>query len=129
MEITENQEIQETNLLDFIVQVVLLKSGEEIVTEIRKVKDTETEKRYYIFNRPYNIKIVSTDVVQISPDESRPQLNIEYSPWIMFTEDEQMIVPEDWVVTTVNPKQQIRESYLKNRRIANEQRNGSTTEE
>jgi len=116
------------NTEETIVQVVLLKSGEEVVTEVRKVKDTETGKRYYIMNKPYTIKIVSTDVVQISPEESRPQLNLEYAPWIMFTDEETMIVPEDWIVTTVNPKQQILESYLKNRRNSNES-DGSTTEE
>lgn len=111
-----------------VVQVILLKSGEEIVTEVRRAKDPDTGNRYYIFNRPYTIKIVSTDVVEISPEETRPQLNIEYAPWIMFTDDTTMVVPEDWIVTTVNPKQAIIESYLKNRSQNNEP-NDSTTEE
>ena len=44
----------------------------------------------------------------VNPDS----VEVTLSPWILLTEDERMAVATDWVVTMVEPIDDIKEMYL-----------------
>jgi hypothetical protein len=51
-------------------------------------------------------KIQSEDV-NVSSD-SENEVNINFSPWIPFTDDKEIPVRQDWLVSIVNPLNEIK---------------------
>ena len=92
-------------------KLVLLKSGEDIIADVTEmVVGEETERRIvgYFFDKPCIIKLREGEE---SPDQ-KSAYKISMFPWMPLSEDPKIPVPADWVVTMVEPKEQLRTMYL-----------------
>jgi hypothetical protein len=95
------------------VQLVLLKSGEELIADVREIIDKETEKQMsLVFIRPVRITVSQQNVVNEESTETQNIINFE--PWLITSKNEQFLVPYEWVVTICNPKDDILDSYITN---------------
>ena len=95
------------------VQLVLLKSGEELIADVREVIDTETQKQMsLVFVRPVRLTISEKNV--LNEETNTPQNILNFEPWISTSKDESFFVPYDWVVTVTQPKDDILNSYVQN---------------
>lgn len=76
------------------VQLVLLKSGEELIADVREIveKDTE-EKMSLVFINPHHISHAVGSLV--------------FDPWIPLSASRQFLIPYDWVVTITPPHEHI----------------------
>jgi len=93
------------------VQLVLLKSGEEIIADVREIIDKETDKQMsLVFIRPVRLTISQQQLL----NEETQQNLINFEPWLITSKDETYFVPYDWVVTSCEPKDDILDSYVKN---------------
>ena len=95
------------------VQLVLLKSGEEIVTDLREIVDRDTgEMINLVFIKPVRVTLVQQGVLAegTQPGESV----LSFVPWLTTTKNEEYFMKEDWIVTICDPTDDIRESYIKN---------------
>lgn len=103
------------------VKLVLLKSGEDVITEVKTVVDNSTGMWYYQFDRPYVVHVVSEpEQIEISADgDTKTGTSVRFVPWMPLTEDDKMLVNHDWIVSIVTPVKDVLDSYLKNRRFAN----------
>lgn len=80
------------------VQLVLLKSGEELVADVREIVDKETEKQVsLVFINPHHISYVDETLV--------------FDPWLPLSESRQFFIPYDWVVTITQPVQTIVDKF------------------
>lgn len=76
------------------VQLVLLKSGEELVADVREIVDKETEKKMsLVFINPHYIDYDNGSLV--------------FEPWIPLSASRQILIPHDWVVTITQPIEDI----------------------
>jgi hypothetical protein len=109
------------------VKLVLLKSGEDVVTEVKTVVDNASGTWYYQFDRPYVVHVVSEpEEIKISADgETRTGTSVRFVPWIPLTDDNKILVNHDWIVSIVTPVKDILDSYLNNRRVADGNGNGN----
>ena len=92
-------------------KLVLLKSGEDIIADVTEmVVGEETERRIvgYFFDKPCIIKLREGEE---SPDQ-KSAYKISMFPWMPLSADSKIPVPADWVVTMVEPKDQLRKMYL-----------------
>lgn len=92
------------------VKVVLLKSGETLITEAKEAV-SEGKTQAYVFNKPF---VVSVNEPYLLTEESQPvdnSINVVLSPWIIFTSDEDIAVIPDWVVTIVDPVEGLLKMY------------------
>lgn len=81
------------------VQLVLLKSGEELVADVREIVDKETEKQVsLVFINPHHISYTDETLV--------------FDPWIPLSESRQFFIPYDWVVTITQPIQSIIDKFI-----------------
>jgi hypothetical protein len=56
--------------------------------------------------------VVANKAVVLTEDASDDRnLEITLSPWILLTEDKSMTVPQDWIITIVNPIKSIAKMY------------------
>ena len=80
------------------VQLVLLKSGEELIADVREIVDKDTEKSMsLVFINPH-ILVTSGDT-------------LVFDPWLPLSDSRQFFVPYDWVVTVCQPVNHIVEEF------------------
>ena len=97
------------------IKLVLLKSGETIITDAKELVTPETEKVIgYIFNKPHKVS-ANKPVVFLAegedPNAKDRTVEITLSPWILLTSSEDIPVPTDHVVTVVDPIESVVEMY------------------
>jgi hypothetical protein len=96
------------------VKLAYLKSGEQVIADIKELVDPESNKVVsLLFENPYVVVLltpellVESNVNQLSEVEHR----VSYSPWIVLSEDKKIAVNPDWIVTVVEPNEWIKSSY------------------
>ena len=95
------------------VQLVLLKSGEELVTDLREIVDRDSgQSVQLVLIKPVRVAVVQQGVLaeNANPGESV----LSFVPWLSTSKGEEYFIKEDWVVTICEPTDDIRESYIKN---------------
>ena len=106
------------------VQLVLLKSGEELVTDYREVVDRESGKIVEtIFIKPVRVAVVQQGV--LTEDAKPGESVLSFVPWLSTTKDEEFFIDSSWIVTVGEPTDDIRESYIKNVGVRDDSENPS----
>ena len=99
------------------VKLLLLKSGEEIISDVKEMvigEDSESSRTvgYYLLN-PCTIKINESN---LASDTSKTLGKFGYEvslyKWITLSADDQISIPMDWVVTMVNPVPKLKNMYM-----------------
>ena len=94
------------------VKLALLKSGEDIIADVKEmiVGETEETKRVvgYFFHRPCAIRMRNPQEIMASEDKS---FQVSLFPWVPISKDSTIPVPSDWVVTIVEPIDKLTELY------------------
>jgi hypothetical protein len=95
------------------VKLALLKSGEDVIADIREAISEETNKLVsYIFSDPYVVKLTQPQVLM--EDSEQPETrayNISVYPWVPLSDDTDIAINPDWVVTIVEPAAKLKQSY------------------
>ena len=92
------------------IQLALLKSGEEVIADIKEIRQEETDVLVsYFFKDPYCVKIKTTQV--LVEDESRPKHELAYYKWMSLSKDDDIIVNKDWVVCITDPLDSVKKNY------------------
>ena len=90
------------------VKVVLLKSGEQIIADIKEMVSEDKVLGYFL-ERPYVVHLRNPELV-INKD-SPIQLEISLFNWIPLSKDPIVPIPTDWVVTIVEPVKKLNDMY------------------
>ena len=91
------------------IKVILLKSGEQIITDVKEII-SEEKTVAYLFNQPQKVMINKPFLV--SEDDTERSYEITFSQWILLSEDKEMVVPISYVVTLVEPLNSVKQMYL-----------------
>ena len=92
------------------IQLALLKSGEEVIADIKEIRQEETDVLVsYLFKDPYCVKIKTTQI--LVEDESRPKHELAYYKWMSLSKDDDIIVNRDWVVCISEPLDTVKKNY------------------
>jgi hypothetical protein len=95
------------------VKLVLLKSGEDVIADVQEMIIGEEEQSQkvigYFFSRPFRARLIVPD--NKSEDEKNNKFNISLIPWMPLSKDKMIPVPNDWVVTIVDPVDELKEMY------------------
>ena len=95
------------------VKLAILKSGEDVIADIREAISEETNKIVsYIFSNPYVVKLTQPQVLMedLEQPENRAY-NISVYPWMPLSDDTDIAINPDWVVTIVEPAATLKKSY------------------
>ena len=90
------------------IKLLLLKSGEDVIAYIQEMVVGEKVVGY-IFNKPckINMKVREED----TDKEKTDSVKIRLTPWIILTKDIKIPVSLDWVITLVDPIDQLAKMY------------------
>ena len=90
------------------VKLALLKSGETIIADIKELI-SEEKICGYLFKDPHVLTL--TESIYLTEQAEDDSVGVTFTPWIMFTNDKEIPVRPDWMVTIVEPVKEIRKLY------------------
>ena len=93
------------------IKLLYLKSGEQVISDVKELIRKDSDKVYgYVLHKPH--EVVTNKAVVLTEDASDDRnVEVTLSPWILLTEDKSMTVPQDWIITIVNPIRSILKMY------------------
>ena len=91
------------------IQLVLLKSGEEVIADVKELRDDSDDLLSYVFKNPYTIKIKTAQVLM--EGKGSPKHEAVYYKWMSLSKDTDIIVNKDWIVCITDPIDTIKTSY------------------
>ena len=92
------------------IKLVLLKSGETIITDAKELISDDNVCGY-LLNNPHVVKVSSPLVLTNDPDKVDDTVEVSFTPWIPLSIDNEYPVPTDWVVTIAEPVSNITKLY------------------
>ena len=91
------------------VKLAMLKSGEDVIADIAEMVVDEKVVGY-IFDQPGVVKLVGNPV---KDGKTRSPYKIQITPWMPLSRDQKIPVVAEWVITIVEPIDQLKEIYDK----------------
>ncbi len=100
------------------IKLMLLKSGEDIISDVSEMGFGEGEERRvigYFLDKPCIVKMRNPNVLQSEESDGVKKAGFEVSlfPWMPLSKDERIPVPSDWLITMVEPVSKLKEMYIK----------------
>lgn len=96
------------------LKLVLLKSGEDVITDLEEmtIKNQEGNEQVigYFFNKPYTVKLNPKNPRDVTEDLS--QFRMVLSPWMPLSAQSKIPVVADWVISIVDPVEKLAETYI-----------------
>lgn len=92
------------------VKLVVLKSGEDIVADVKELIDDDGNVVSLIFSNPVTVKLFKNQV--LVDDEKENEYKISFTPWMPLSEEKNIPVRQDWIVTIVEPIEMVKKSYM-----------------
>lgn len=92
------------------VKLALLKSGEFIISDAKELVSDGTPVSY-LFERPHKVQVNTPVQVSEDNDLTSKTVEITLSPWILLSAEPNIPVPTDWVVSIVDPIEDLKEMY------------------
>ena len=99
------------------IKLALLKSGEEVISDIGEmVTDKKTVVGYY-FTNPCRAILTTSEDEDEADDEieqvETPTVSIKLLPWLPLAYEDTIPVVADWVISIVEPQPKLKELYNK----------------
>ena len=99
------------------IKLALLKSGEEVISDIGEmVTDKKTVVGYY-FTNPCRAILTTSEDEGEADDEieevETPPVSIKLLPWLPLADEDTIPVVADWVISIVEPQPKLKELYNK----------------
>ena len=97
------------------VKLVMLKSGEDIIADVKELKTEKGIVGYY-FHDPLIVKMHHSEEPTVlneegSSREYESKISVQFYPWIPLSDESKIPCSADWVVTIVEPVQNIKALY------------------
>ena len=90
------------------IKVALLKSGEYVIADIKELISDDNVCGY-LFENPHIISYLEPELLTEQTETSK--LKISLIPWILITSDTKIPVRSDWVITMVEPIEDVKKIY------------------
>jgi len=94
------------------IKLAVLKSGEDIIADVKELVDDDGKSVSFVFRNPYSVKLLSPQtLLEQDNNENGREYKVSFIPWIPLSHDTDIAVGFDWVVTIVEPTKMLKESY------------------
>ena len=96
------------------IKLTLLKTGEQLISDMKElVAEGKDQAHAYLLENPHTVEI---NEKQFMTEEEKKDgdfgINVTLLPWIILSQDTQMIIPVDSVLTVVEPLNSVTQLYL-----------------
>ena len=104
------------------VKLVMLKSGEDIIADVKEIKSEEDVVGYF-FHDPLIVKMYSPEEPVVLSEENgvesehgttkeiSSKVGITFYPWVPLAAEKKIPCSADWEITIVEPMQNLKKLY------------------
>ena len=104
------------------VKLVMLKSGEDVIADVKEIKSEEDVVGYF-FHDPLIVKMYSPEEPVVLSEENgiesehgttkeiSSKVGITFYPWVPLAAEKKIPCSADWVITMVEPMQNLKKLY------------------
>lgn len=92
------------------IKIALLKSGEQIISDMMGMFSGENLVKYQM-NKPCNVVINGQFQISEKDDAKENQMSVSLYPWPSLSKESMVEIFTDWVVTLVEPTDDLRLMY------------------
>ncbi|MFZ9728285.1 MAG: hypothetical protein ACO3CD_04665 [Candidatus Nanopelagicaceae bacterium] len=95
------------------VKLALLKSGEQVISDIKELVDENQKIISLVFENPYIVQFLTAELLYegVSANNMEVDHKVSFTPWLPLSLDKTVPVSSDWVVSIVEPIEWIKKSY------------------
>ena len=98
------------------IKLALLKSGEDIITDITEMRigDDEPNSKVvgYFFDKPCVVKMRNPQSQASDGNTQKAGFEVSLFPWMPLSSDRRIPVTADWLITMVEPTAKLKEMYI-----------------
>tara|TARA_B100000959_G_C14877993_1_gene581267 strand:- start:249 stop:620 length:372 start_codon:yes stop_codon:yes gene_type:complete len=97
------------------IKLLLLKSGEDLIADVQEMVVKENVVGYFL-NKPCVVKMRDHKEVvdeEVTEEKQKSQFQVKFYPWIPLAKDSVIPLTIDWVVTMVDPVDNLTKMYNK----------------
>ena len=96
------------------IKLALLKSGEEVISEITEMITEKQVVVGYYFENPCRA-ILTTPEIEVDEEQAlaKKPVSIKLLPWLPLADEEKIPVVADWVISIVEPQPKLKDLYTK----------------
>ena len=88
------------------VKILLLKSGEDVIADVKEMVSPDKKVIGYFLSKPCVIKLLPKQ-----SEGSKRETTISMYPWMPLAKERDIPLPTDWVVTMVTPIKKVETMY------------------
>ena len=93
------------------IKILLLKSNEEIITEVQEIANPDSKQAIgYHLHKPFRLEIVSDEGELVFNREKGYSLS--WFPWAPLSKDKDFFLPSEHVITAYDPLDSIADQYV-----------------
>jgi hypothetical protein len=92
------------------IKLIVLKSGETLISDIKELVSEEKEVCNYLLHDPHTV-IINKQKSYEKDGVNKGEIEVSLSPWIVLSSDKDILISPDYVVTHVEPIQSIKGMY------------------
>ena len=97
------------------IKLILLKSGEDIISDVTEMcVGTEEDRQVigYQLNKPCVVKMQDPNLIKEDGPKKQSGFAVSLFPWMPLTKQEDIPIPADWMITMVEPIDKLKEMYI-----------------
>ena len=97
------------------IKLCLLKSGEDIITDITEMRTQEGEDGRvvgYFMDKPCVVKMRNPQSQAPDGNTQKAGFKVSLFPWMPLSADTRIPVTADWLITMVEPTAKLKEMYI-----------------
>lgn len=97
------------------VKLAYLKTGEQVLADVRELVDENEKVVSLLFSNPYIVKFLTPELLfegYVNEFENEVEHRVSFSPWIVLSADKDIPVNPDWVISIVEPIEWVKKSYI-----------------
>jgi hypothetical protein len=104
------------------VKLIVLKSGEQIIADVKELVDERDNIVSVVFENPYVVKFLTPELLLegLSEENEEVQHKVSFSPWLPLSIDKKVPIRHDWILTVVDPIDWVKTSYEQKMNISTE---------
>ena len=97
------------------VKVLVLKSGEDVIADVKELLTSDKQVMGYLMTRPCVVKLITN--APLTADESNPksetksEMSVRMHPWAPLAKEKTIPITTDWVVTMITPVEKVLKMY------------------
>ena len=93
------------------VKLVRLKSGENVIADIKELVDADDKVVSLVFTNPYVVNLITPQILFEENSVTDAEHKVSFYPWIPLSKDKEMAVDPSWIITVVEPQEMLKSSY------------------